>query len=121
MLWLFAGSAVVNLQAGIGNSTECRYSVEPSSLYKTVNIKEEEGEIEALISKLNEEISIGKEITGIGKNLSLTLPSPEPAGYEQREVEITCTNYSNESVPVTGSVTITGNINNPWLDSTQSA
>ncbi len=58
---------------------------------------------------------MGREITGLGKNLSLSLPSPSPIGYSQEEVAMTCINYLNESVPVTGSVTVIGNINNPWF------
>ncbi|WP_054854531.1 hypothetical protein [Vulcanisaeta distributa] len=115
VLWFFASNSLINMPTSVGNSTTCQYTTSPSSLYKTVDIGGEENAIKALINKLNEEISIGKDITGLGRNLSLALPSPSPIGYSQEEVTMTCINYLNESVPVTGSVTVIGNINNPWF------
>ncbi|WP_054848997.1 hypothetical protein [Vulcanisaeta sp. JCM 14467] len=114
LLWYFASNAQVQLPSKVGNSTTCQYTVLNTTLYREVNIGSEEDELKALINKLNEEITIGRNITGVGKNLTLKLPSPAPTGYEQKEIEITCTNYANKTVVVPGSITITGNIGNPW-------
>ncbi|ADY01206.1 hypothetical protein VMUT_0998 [Vulcanisaeta moutnovskia 768-28] len=115
MLWFFAGNAMINVPTNVGNSTRCQYAVSPSSLYREVSIEVEENAIKALIDKLNEEIAIGRGITGLGRSLSLSLPNPYPWGYAQKEAAITCTNWLNRTVPVSGSIVIIGNINNPWF------
>ncbi|WP_054854511.1 hypothetical protein [Vulcanisaeta distributa] len=115
VLWFFAGNAMIRMPNSVGNSTKCQYTTSPSNLYRAVNVESEENAIKALINKINEEISIGKDITGLGKNLSLLLPNPSPIGYSQEEITMTCVNYLNSTVQVTGSVTVIGNINNPWF------
>ncbi|ADN49549.1 hypothetical protein [Vulcanisaeta distributa] len=114
-LWYFAGDALINVPTRVGNSTTCQYSVLNSTLYRTVSINDEESELRDLVSKINEEVTIGREITGMGRNLSLALPNPEPVGYSQVEITVTCINHSNETVTVPGVITIIGNINNPWF------
>jgi hypothetical protein len=116
-LWLWASS--INYPTSLGGANwTCTLSLETSHRYKQVDLTNQFNIIKTFMDKLINESEVSRKLIYPNVTVpSYKLPNPEPVGYHQWELGISCENSNNYTVVVPLTIVIHGVGNNPWFAS----